>query len=333
MARLRVALVILPLLFLPLRSPAQRRVSLAGNVYFGDDSHPAANISVSLDNSEEGHFATETTNDAGQFRFGNLKPAIYVLKIDQTGYEPVKETFDASLSSDKDVRFYLRPNSKNSQSSKGSAISVHELSMPDKARDYMESGKKKVYQDKNFLGGLSDFQQAISIAPGYYEAYYEAGRGYLAMGNRSEAEKSFRKSVELSGDKYGEADVCIGALLLDHGSFPDAEKIIRRGLQLNPNFWLGHYELGRALLNEKRFPEAELSASQARLLAPRAPVVYRLLSNIHLAQKDYPAVIEDIDGYLTLDPDSPAGVRAKELRDQFQKKLATEHLPTTAAKP
>jgi tetratricopeptide (TPR) repeat protein len=92
---------------------------------------------------------------------------------------------------------------------------------------------------------------------------------------------------------------------------------IRRGLQLSPNFWLGHYELGRALLNQKRIREAQDSAEHARLLAPGTPIVYRLLANIHLQQKDYPALLQDIDEYLTLDPNSPAGLRAKELRDQI----------------
>ena len=108
---------------------------------------------------------------------------------------------------------------------------------------------------------------------------------YLTLGNPEAAEKSLRKSVEVSGDKYGAADVGLGTVMLDRGSFSEGEKTIRRGLQLNPDLWLGHYELGRALLNEKRISEAQDSAEHARLLAPRAPMVYRLLSNIHLQEK------------------------------------------------
>jgi regulator of sirC expression with transglutaminase-like and TPR domain len=58
-----------------------------------------------------------------------------------------------------------------------------------------------------------------------------------------------------------------------------------------------------------------------------------LLSNIHLQQKDYPALLQDIDQYLKLDPDSPAGVRAKELREQVQQKMAAEHPVPATAKP
>jgi predicted Zn-dependent protease len=83
-------------------------------------------------------------------------------------------------------------------------------------------------------------------------------------------------------------------------------------------------------LNDKRVSEAQSSAERARQLAPNAPVVYRLLSNIHLLEKDYAALLQDIDEYLKLDPDSPAGVRARELREQVQQKMTAEHRMATA---
>ena len=194
----------------------------------------------------------------------------------------------------------------------------------------MESGKKKLYQNKDMTGGLTEFQQAISVAPDYYEAHYQVAMVSLTQGNSAEAEKSLRKSIELSGDKYGDADVRLGAILLDRGNFPEGEKIIRQGIQLSPNFWLGHYELGRASWNEKRIVEALESTEHAQLLAPNAPVVYRLLSNIHLQEKDYAALLQDIDEYLKLDPDSPAGIRSGELRGQVQQKISAEHPAASA---
>lgn len=333
MARLRLTLLVTGCLMLLFPTHAQRRVMIAGNVYYGDDSHPAGNVTVSLDNAEGDHFATEVTSEDGQFHFTGLRPASYLLKIDVTGYEPVNDSLDMSFVSDRGVRIYLKPIPNKQDSRRATTISAHELSMPAKARDYMESGKKKLYQDKDSSGGLHDFQQAISIAPGYYEAYYQAGMGYVATGNRGDAEKSFQKSIELSGDKYGEAEIGLGTMMMERGTLSDAERTIRKGLQLSPNLWIGHYELGRALLNEKRYSEAELSANQARLLAPTAPIVYRLLSNIHLALKNYPALFEDIEAYLKLDPDSAAGARAKELRDQLQQKLSAEHRSPATGKP
>ncbi len=334
MRRLGFALLLIQsCLMVPLGANAQRSPTLAGNVYYEDDYHPAKNVLVNLSDSAQANLATEQTNDAGRFRFAGLQRTTYSISVNASGYEPVTLSVDISLTSDKGVNIYLKPIQKKEDAQKTGSISTHELSMPTKARDLLESGKKKLYEDKNAAAGLLDFQQAISLAPGYYEAHYQLAMAYLSLGNTGEAEKAFQKSIEVSGDKYGEAQVGLGTIMLNRGAFSEGEKTIRRGIQLNPNFWLGYYELGRALLNEKRIPEAQDSAEHARLLAPNVAMVYRLLSNIHLQQKDYPALLQDIDQYLKLDPDSPAGVRAKELREQVQQKMAAEHALPATAKP
>lgn len=316
-----IAPVVLSVLLFPHVSFAQKAATIAGNVYYGSDYHPASNIDISLYDSSLQFLETQATSDVGQFRFGGLKRATYTLRIDIPGYEPVSLDVDISMASDKTLAIYLKSTAKQQESPHSSTVSVHELSMPQKARDYMEAGKKKLYDDNNAQAAVSDFQQAVAAAPNYYEADYQLAMAELTLGNRSEATAAFRKSIEISKDNYAEADVGLGAVLLDQNQVSEADKSIHRGLQLNPNLWLGHYELGRAFLKENRLPEAQASAEEARLLAPSAPIVYRLLSNIHLRQKDYRALLEDLDTYLMLDPNSPAGVRAKELRDQIQTKV------------
>lgn len=319
---------------------AQKASTIAGNVYYGSDYHPAGNVSISLYDSNLELLETQTTSDVGQFRFGGLKRATYLLRIDLAGYEPVSMGVDVSMTSDKTLAIYLKSTAKPQEVAHSPTVSVHELSMPQKARDYMEAGKKKLYRDKNAQGALSDFQRAIAAAPGYYEADYQLAMAELTLGQRGEAAIAFRKSIEVSKDAYAEADVGLGAVLLDQDQIREADKSIHRGLQLNPNLWLGHYELGREMLKENRLQEAQASAEQARSLAPGAPIVYRLLSNIHLQQKNYQALLEDLDAYLKLDADSPAAVRAKELRDQIQAKVGSQpeqqqqkHLTSASANP
>jgi tetratricopeptide (TPR) repeat protein len=333
MTRLGLAFLLVSCLAVPLGTNAQKPATLMGNVYYADDFRPARSVVVSLSDSEHVQLETQATTDNGEFRFGGLKRANYTVSINASGYEPVTLSVDISFGSDKGIAIYLKPISKKQDSPKGSTISTHELSVPAQAREWMESGQKKLYHDKDSTGALADFQRAISAAPDYYEAHYQAAMAYLTLENRGEAEKSFQKSVEVSGDKYGEAAVGLGTVMLDRGSFFEGEKMIRKGLQLNPNLWLGHYELGRALLNEKRISEAQVSAERARLLAPNAPIVYRLLSKIHLEEKDYPALLQDIDVYLKLDPDSPAGIRAKQLREQVRQKIGSENFTPASAKP
>jgi tetratricopeptide (TPR) repeat protein len=324
MFRLIVPFVLASLLFAH-PSLAQKSATIAGNVYYGSDYHAAGNVAISLYDSNMQFLETQTTrDDDGEFRFGGLKRATYQLRIDVPDYEPMALDVDVSMTSDKTLTIYLKPTAKQQETAHSPTVSVHELSMPPKARGLMEAGKKKLYEEKNARAAVDDFQQAVATAPSYYEAEYQLAMAHLTLGNHGDAEAAFRKSIELSKDKYAEADVGLGAVLLDKNQVSEADKSIHHGLQLNPNLWLGHYELGRALLSENRLQEAQASAEEARLLAPSAPIVYRLLSNIHLRQQDYRALLEDLNVYLTLDPNSPAGVRAKELRDQIQTKVGAQ---------
>jgi tetratricopeptide (TPR) repeat protein len=285
-------------------------------------------VIVNLYTSEHVLLESQATSDTGRFEFGGLRRALYELSLDVSGFEPVHATVDVSMASDKGLALYLKSNRAKDNSPQAPTVSVHELSMPSKARELMASGKKKLYQAKDPQGALSDFQQALAGAPNYYEAAYELAMAQLTLGDHGDAETFFRKSFELSGHTYGDAAVRLGGLLLDRGDIPEGEKAIRVGVQLRPNLWLGHFELGRALLNESRLDESLVSAEEARTLAPNVPIVYRLLSNIHLQQKNYPALLSDLDTYLTLDPDSPASQRAKEIREQIRQKIAAQSSAT-----
>lgn len=308
--------------------------SLNGTVYYAGGNQPAENVRVELHSAEGNLIAATETNSDGWFEFHGLARASYAIMIGPSGFEPVNVNVDLAFTSSRGNVFYLRRRSaENAAPRSVHSVSAHELSIPQKARELMESGKKKLYTDKNAQGGLQNFQDAIAIAPGYYEAYYQVAMADISLGHRENAVENLQKAKELSGDAYGDADIGLGTLLLDNAEFSAGEKAIRRGLELSPNAWLGHYELGRALLNQNRIDQAEKAGMQARSLAPNAPIVYRLLSNVHLHQNNYPALLEDLNAYLKLDPDSPAGIRAKELREQVQQKIAARGGQPAAGPP
>ena len=321
MFRLAPALLVLSYSLCPAPIFAQHAVDIGGRVLFADNNHPARGITVSLLTTQHVPVLSDVTSNTGEFRFSSLHQAgQWIVSIQVTDYEPVVINVDLAFEVANGLLIYLKPLAKkaNPDVSRQPTISAHELSMPAKARDAVSSGQKKLYQDQDTQGALADFQLALSIAPTYFEASYQLGVAYLTLGNLPEAEAAFRKSITSSADTYAPPDIRLGSLFLDRSDFAESEKLIRKGISLDPNFWLGHYELGRALLNQKHLPEALSAAEEARLLAPTVPIVYRLLSNIHLLQKDYTALLEDLNAYIGLDPDSPAGVRAKQVRDQIQ---------------
>jgi len=301
---------------------SNQNFSIAGNVYYGDTGKPAEHITVELRGSDETLHAPEATTGTGGFEFRRLVRGNYALVIETQAYETVNMPIDISFNSIRGLDIYLKPKGSGPNVSKTGIITSHELSMPQKARDLVQSGRKKLFLNKDPRGALEDFLQAAAIAPDYYEADYQIALAYLALGNASDAEKNFRKSIDVSHDNYGEANIGLGKILLDKGDVPAAEKALLRGVELSPTSSRGFYELGRAQLTEKKLQEAEKSADKSRSLSPDFPMVYRLLSNIHLQEKNYAALAADLDAYIKLDPASPAGQRAKQMREQLQEQLA-----------
>jgi tetratricopeptide (TPR) repeat protein len=84
---------------------------------------------------------------------------------------------------------------------------------------------------------------------------------------------------------------------------------------------MGYYQLGKLEAIRGNLDIAETFADQARQFAPATAIVYQLLANIHVDQKNYLAAMDDMDAYVRLDPNSAAGLRAKELRAQLQKQM------------
>jgi tetratricopeptide (TPR) repeat protein len=321
-------LLFLTLLIIPapvLSQLTQNAVSVTGTVLSEGQHQRVLHVMVRLCDSSGNLIEQITTNDSGDFFFRGLQRAPYVLTFEAIGFESAQINVDLSFASDRGMTVYLKPAEKESApASAGATISAHELSMPEAARNLVASGKKKLYADKNPEGALTDFQQAIAHAPGYYEAYCEMAIAYGTMSKVDEAIKSFRKSIELSRDNYGNADVGLGTLLVGKGDLDAGEKAIRRGIELNPNSWLGFYELGMLDLNRDHLDPALKSAERAQALSPNTPIVYRLLSNIHMRQEKYAELLADLDAYIKLDPSSPAGLRAVQIRDQIAQKLAVQ---------
>jgi tetratricopeptide (TPR) repeat protein len=324
-----VCLCLLTLVAVPGFAQLSGKLSFNGTVFADGNDLRIANATVLLCDHQGNRLEEARSNDGGEFSFSNINPGNYVLRVSADGFESFDQRVDLSLTPERGFPVALKPIHKDEDTAGGSLISAHELSMPEAARERVAAGKKKLYQDKNAQGALSDFEAATKKAPGYYEAFYQAGMAYLGLQNENDAEKEFRKSVEISKEKYGDADIALGTLLLHRQEAQDADKILREGLALNPQSWAGQVELGKLEMARGHMEAALSAAEKAEAIAPTQPVVYRLLGIIHFKEKDYPALKVDLDNYVRLDPDSAAGVRAKELLAQVEQQLA--HAATTSA--
>ena len=199
-------------------------------------------------------------------------------------------------------------------------VSVRELSIPPKAHRGYKKGIERLAKD-DAAGSLPHFQRAVAEFATYYEAYFEIGAAHLKLGRITDAETAFRRSIEVSSSRYAYPMFALGAILDHQRRFAQAEEVTRRGLNLSPNAWNGHYFLGMALFGLNRLDEAEESVREALRQKPDTVESLRLLADIHIRKRNYSALLEDLDEYLKLDPDSSIGDLARADRAAAQRAL------------
>jgi Carboxypeptidase regulatory-like domain/Tetratricopeptide repeat len=307
-------------------TPANPSANLNGVVYSEAANQRIPHASVWLCDDGGNRLVESVTTNNGEFSFPGLHAGAYILKITAPGFLPLEMDVDVNFGTEHGISIFLKPAGKSPKEQPPDlSISAHELSMPAAARKLVGSGKKKLYAGNNAEGALRDFEAAVAKSPDYYEAYYQLGMACLSLQKPSDAEKNLRTSVSLSNQTYPDAVLALAVLLLGRHNSAEGEPLLRRGLELNPNSWVGYYELGKLELYRMHLELALDAAKTAESLAPQLPKVYRLLSLVHLRQKNYQAALADLDAYIRLDPDSPEGHTAKQLRADTQRQLETAH--------
>jgi tetratricopeptide (TPR) repeat protein len=317
--------------------------SIEGTVRDATSNATLERVRVDLAADEGETLSSAYTDANGGFMFPNVRSGNYSLRVYEPGYATLQEPVDLRFGARRGLQLWLNKsgsdqpqlNKSGSDQPQPSSLSIsaHELSMPTQAREAMDKGKKKLYGKKDPGGSLAHFERAVARAPNYYEAYYEMAVAQWQLGRLEEAEQNIRKSIETSGDKYAGADLGLGTLLADRKQFGEAEKFLHRAIELEPALWRGHYELGRTLMELNRLDEAQACAQQARTLRPDALLVYRLLERIHFLQKNNAALADDLTQYVKLDPNSPTGVRAKQILEELRQSPPQKQEPAATPPP
>ncbi len=280
------------------------------------DNTPVQHIKVQVNASDGEPMDTHYTNSDGSFAFGMVPQGTYVVTINEEGYQPYREEIDVLGFPGIRLNIALREVVKDKPPVKGDVVSSRELALPGKAQEALHKGIDALFQKRDPAGSLPYFKAVLDAAPDFYEANYYQGVAQLKSGHKEDAEASFRKCIASSQDQFPEVYFALASLLADQGRFSEAETIDRKGLQLQPEAWRGHYELARVLLGTNRPSEAEESALEASKRVKNYPQLFLLLANIHLRLLKNEAVIEDLNAYLKLDPTGAYSDEAKAMKEK-----------------
>lgn len=184
------------------------------------------------------------------------------------------------------------------------------------------------------------FAELLQAAPYYATAYIELGHTEALLGNRSEAERLYRRAMEVDPSNPRPARE-LGILMLGEGKLDAAEELLQQALTLDSTdlFALSalgeasarqqHYQeaadilqralraapagkklpvtlnLGFVYLQLRRLKDVEELMSAAIRLNPREPQAYALLGAARLQTGDSAGAREAFQRALALDPHNP----------------------------
>lgn len=307
------ALVTTPLSHAKVPRSEETSGAISGVVLSQTSNKPVANVIVSVRSDSEGISLSVLTDYSGQFQVDGIPAGKYVVSIEEPGYEALTVNEQLSGPSLK-VSLRLIVSKFIPRDKAASTVSVHELSVPNKAQDEFRKGLERL--SKNDLpASLNHFLKATHAFADYYEAYYHVGVVQLRLGRRDEALESFQQAVTLSSGHYALAEFGVGYVLFLNGQLTEAEKVLRRGLEVDSNPADGHAILAMVLLSLDRLDEAEKSAHEALLRNPNCATAYLVLSDIYGKHRDYRQQLSGLDSFLKLQPTGPLSERAQHTRD------------------
>jgi len=173
------------------------------------------------------------------------------------------------------------------------------------------------WTSESFQRALDYFRKSIAIDPSYAPAYAGLSLAYQRLGDSTwrpgdaypQAKSAALKAVELDRE-LAEAHVALGmSILWNDWNWMEAEREVRRGIDLNPGSATAHMAYSAFLTNMGRNEEALVEINRAHELDPLSVTIRGVKTFRLFSARRYDEAIEEAKSALALDP---AAIQARE---------------------
>ena len=192
-------------------------------------------------------------------------------------------------------------------------------------REY-EAGLRDSVKGKEATA-VGHYLKAIKTAPLFFDAWLQLGMSYRELKNDTEAERAFRKSVEIRPSS-APALTALGGVLLARattnpapGLYEEAVEFLKQAVARAPWSAEAQYYLGSALFKLNRFEESEAALKEALAQTNPWQEARLMLVNVLMKQRRYQDALDQLTEYLKAVPDSPQRESIEQMRIQIQKAL------------
>lgn len=280
--------------------------TVSGRVMY-ENRQPASQVPVQLRNFTDMGMSQTTTDLSGNFSFRNVSPGVYYVTVNLPGYIEANQRVEVGVFSSGLIFLYLKrlPDDKTvSTTPPVSGVSSEYLKIPLKAREEYELGMRLYQKDNQLEKGLEHLQRAITLHPGFAQAYYGMGLLLIDLNRFDEAREALSNALK-ENESLLPVYFPLGALYNQKREYAEAEKVLRKGLQIKEDIWQIHFELARSVAYQGRWNEAETIARRAAELNDKAEKVQLLLANIYFELGKDEEALAAAERFLKLAPNDP----------------------------
>jgi tetratricopeptide (TPR) repeat protein len=255
---------------------------------------------------------------SGRFTFDRVPQGSYTIRIEidgfETFYHPVHE-FDLALN-------IIVPLMRKRVADSVSASGIHVVDVtefferyPRKAVSFFEKGIDSQKKNRNDQA-MKYFEDAVSIAPAFYQAHNQLGLAYLESGRVADAERAFLKAHELNS-RGVEPLLNLVHLYLEQNDPEQAVGIGEQAVRANSRSAPAYFGLGVALYKSGELNRAEAALKRALDLSPGMGKIRLMLANVYVKTQRYDDTLVQLETYIAENPKGEQLEDARSMRDRL----------------
>ena len=159
-------------------------------------------------------------------------------------------------------------------------------------------------------------ENAVSIAPDFFEAHVALARQYRAGGRIEDAATHWIRAAGIRGHDAGPL-VELGRLYMERGDAGAALAVLERAVNRDPKDPAATYYYAFVLYQDGQYHVAEVTLKQFLKRDSRVGAIELLLASVFTKQQKPDDALEQINAYLEQNPEGANRLMALELRKRL----------------
>jgi len=303
---------------------------IQGKIYFPSGKRAEGSIQVKLQSYGTGEIST-FADVSGTFTFTNLSPGTYQVIVNAGDeYELAHDsvTIDSDLNLARSgvslnpgtrrytVMITLQTKPSSALRTKAAVLNAALAEVPENARTLYQKALEFENAGDN-QKAIDNLKTAISLYPKFPLALNELGVQYLKIGQAGKAVDPLKSATSLNPDAFS-PKLNLGIALLETQKYPEAETELREALKL-ASTPTAHMYLGLTLARLRNSNEAEKELKTAiESSNDQLSIAHYFLGGLYWQVHQYQRAADELETYLRLAPNAPDAERVrgtiKELR-------------------